>query len=450
VAQSYLIYFTLFNHCISNIYKKSEKSNFMKSKTTKTKLFVLLLGLCSLHMQAQVTIGSELEPINGALLELKETAPDADNATATRGLLLPRVKLTDLSKLYPMFASGYDVAENARHTGLTVYNVNQCPAGKDGVYDGPGVYTWTGAKWEILYRPVILEAAPAQTSQPGNTWGASVVRHQAKPGIYEEFYSACFGAAGRWMTTNLTAWSYDSNVTGATLPGNPEASNSSREPRWCYPGPDGGDGTSNVSYTANPSLGLLYNWPAATAKQNPSIANQGQAAGAIPGADEVETMVPGGRYQGICPDGWHLPSDREWNVLEKEIYEHAYLYSSYTQTDVQTLFPNSGAWDDSWDTLPDYRPSGNPANGHGAAMNKACEDDNPGRSNSLFQGGFNALSAGYNNGTNNNFNVGAYFWSSSSYDSTYAWRRYVDSDEAAVYRLNINRFLFFSVRCKKD
>jgi hypothetical protein len=43
----------------------------MKTKKTITTIIFLLLGLCSLPLQAQVTIGSGLEPQQGALLDIK-------------------------------------------------------------------------------------------------------------------------------------------------------------------------------------------------------------------------------------------------------------------------------------------------------------------------------------------------------------------------------------------
>jgi hypothetical protein len=74
---------------------------------------------------------------------------------------------------------------------------------------------------------VAKTATPAQTAAGDLNWDMGVtqadkvVRHEAKlvdptdpskGNIYEEFYSADFGPAGRWMTTNLTAWTYDSDV----------------------------------------------------------------------------------------------------------------------------------------------------------------------------------------------------------------------------------------------
>ena len=55
------------------------------------------------------------------------------------------------------------------------------------------------------------------------------------------------------------------------------------------------------------TYGVLYNWPAA----------MNGAAGSI--------SVPSG-VQGICPSGWHLPSDAEWTILTDYLTNKGYGY----------------------------------------------------------------------------------------------------------------------------
>lgn len=50
--------------------------------------------------------------------------------------------------------------------------------------------------------------------------------------------------------------------------------------------------------------GMLYNWPAAMAEATSS--------------DRVESGV-----QGICPDGWHLPSSSEWSILNQYLSQNS-------------------------------------------------------------------------------------------------------------------------------
>jgi hypothetical protein len=134
-----------------------KKKGFMKTTMMKTLFWGwMLLCLSAVQLHAQVTIGSNIEPLGGALLDLKQTTPATDNSTSTKGLLLPRVELSDLNKLYPMFATVYGAAEDAKHTGLTVYNLTQC----DGKF-ARGVYTWTGEEWvQLTNNPVLTGSAP--------------------------------------------------------------------------------------------------------------------------------------------------------------------------------------------------------------------------------------------------------------------------------------------------
>lgn len=109
-------------------------------------LFIIniLLPVC---LSAQITIGKEELPVKGALLELKESGSFSNNITATRGMKLPRVALTDRFLLSPMLTGSdlADLGEAQMHVGLTVYNTNDLyyPYCK-------GVYVWDGEKWEPL------------------------------------------------------------------------------------------------------------------------------------------------------------------------------------------------------------------------------------------------------------------------------------------------------------
>jgi uncharacterized protein (TIGR02145 family) len=673
------------------------------------KKIILLCSICffTCATQAQVTIGSGIPPEKGALLDLKENAPKPDNTTAAKGLLLPRVKLTEPDKLYPMFEgspgsgtdnSNYDSpaekdAENSMHTGLWVYNLSQC----DGKF-AQGVYSWTGAKWEqlthnpvltggnpvlnftpalpasnfieipsgqdlrtataayapsiayseassvtgawnntdgggllftahplapafpatwtaspvnnisiwpddmtaaevaadpfltreseltitaltdasgpcppgsdqrqvitlnqtnyaivlsgeiasptslVLYKknpnlitpslPSMIESnakwqatdgggtvpisdilgsdttTPAWWSEPSagssnmsffqytstnpvvqgekhetakvtfsdvsgrakpvtitfmqcqgtlnpnapgvldasqpayqdsDSWGTSVVRHPAKSGVYEEFYSADFGAAGRWMTTNLAAWAYDNGVTGVTLPATPDVSRSETEPRWCYPSWED-DYLSDQYYIDDPHIGLLYNWTAATGKQNTSTANQGTIDSPTPGPNEVESLAPNGYWQGICPAGWHLPSDREWTDLENEIIRNTTKYSSES-ADIGIELT--------------YASTNGRAETHGQAMTDFCEKmySVSGHSRPGNRGGLALILAGtVNEAGNNGFRqVGIYM--SSSYSRNIlerAWSRYIHASDMGITRVQTGVIGLFSVRCLKN
>lgn len=133
-----------------------------KSQMKLTTLFIACFFCCTIC--AQVTVGSGIEPMKGALLDMKENQAKADNTTATKGLELPRVALQKRNELYPMFeadGSEYKIGgvqypkadEDNRHIGLVVYNLTPgvCNTPTEGLC--PGVYVWDGALWVRIPRP---------------------------------------------------------------------------------------------------------------------------------------------------------------------------------------------------------------------------------------------------------------------------------------------------------
>ncbi len=69
---------------------------------------------------------------------------------------------------------------------------------------------------------------------------------------------------------------------------------------WAYIGTDMAYCWYNNDSTTYATTGALYNWSAA-----------------MYGANSSE-LVPSG-VQGVCPDGWHLPSDMEWQILDQTL-----------------------------------------------------------------------------------------------------------------------------------
>ena len=130
--------------------------------------------------------------------------------------------------------------------------------------------------------------------------------------------------------------------------------------------------------SANPSTtyGRLYDWAtvmngATTSSSNPS------------------------GVQGICPSGWHLPSDAEWNELEMA------LGMSAADT------ANNGS-----------------RGTHGTGMKSTTGWNNSGNGTNVS--GFNAFPAGnYYSGSFYLFGVYSYFWSSTENSPSYAWIRFL-------------------------
>jgi uncharacterized protein (TIGR02145 family) len=189
-----------------------------------------------------------------------------------------------------------------------------------------------------------------------------------------------------WMAENLN---YDNNVNGNS---------------WCYD-----DSPSNCG-----TYGRLYDWEAAM---------EGAAG---------STSIPSG-VQGICPDGWHIPSDEEWEKLEGEV-DDTYNYG-----------------DDEWD-INGYR--GEDA-GSALAGNASLWNDGALESHASFgNSGFVALPGGRKSSSGDFTGLGnyAYFWSSTEDNvfAGYAFYHGMHYDNVKTSRYNENGENGLNVRCVKD
>jgi len=155
--------------------------------------------------------------------------------------------------------------------------------------------------------------------------------------------------------------------------------------------------------------GYLYNWPAVMRGVSSSSAN------------------PSG-VQGICPTGWHVPSDAEWTQLTDYVSgQSEYLCSNNPEFIAKVLASTTG-WISSSSTC---------------AVGNSQEPNN--------STGFGAMPAGYH------YNLGftnsgkyAYFWSSTEASSGNSWYRSFYYNYAYVYRNNYGKHFGYSVRCVKD
>jgi uncharacterized protein (TIGR02145 family) len=215
-----------------------------------------------------------------------------------------------------------------------------------------------------------------------------------------------FGTAGTWMTMNLRS------TTGLTANSN---SGNSNLAYYYYPY------SSQATFTSHPEYGLLYTWFAASGRT--STDNEGNRSH--------------GPHQGICPSGWHLPSDMEWYQLEQVIAESAQGVHSSDE---------AITWDVSA-TVTGYRGT------HAPKMKSRTAVDGQttgGSSNGLAANGFDALLVGdMHSGSSGSYGTNASFWSSSSGSGTYAWCRALYSSSTGVPRGNGSKYNMFSVRCKK-
>ena len=182
------------------------------------------------------------------------------------------------------------------------------------------------------------------------------------------------------------------------------------------PIPLGTEASLDVAYRYYPNYnranvskyGYLYNWAAV---MNGSASSEANPSG----------------VQGICPDGWHVPSDAEWTELTNYVSSQ----SQYVCGDDTNYIAKALASEVEW-----YNDTYNCAVGNNPIANNAT--------------GFSARPAGYYKGEYNGFGNAAYFWSATQDISTIAGSRFLYYDNANVSRYNYYKNFGYSVRCVRD
>lgn len=141
------------------------------------------------------------------------------------------------------------------------------------------------------------------------------------------------------------------------------------------------------------TYGVLYNWPAAMA---------GSAS---------DSSNPSG-VQGVCPAGWHLPSNAEWTQLVNHLYGE---FIAGGKLKAKPLWNN-----------PNYLAT----NETGFAA---------------FPGGGRGL-----NGVVSMIGHFGYWWSATELDTNEAWAQLLFHEYAATLQTNLNKESAFSVRCVRN
>jgi len=160
----------------------------------------------------------------------------------------------------------------------------------------------------------------------------------------------------------------------------------------------------NLNYNANGSrcyknnadscakYGRLYNWETAMNGASSSSSNPS-------------------RVRGVCPVGWHLPSDEEWDVLMTAVGGSS---TAGTKLKARDGWYNNGNGDDNY--------------------------------------GFAALpgGGGSSGGDFGSAGDGGYWWSATEGDAYYAWYRGMYYIDEYVGRGSYDKSYLFSVRCVAD
>ena len=198
-----------------------------------------------------------------------------------------------------------------------------------------------------------------------------------------------------WMKENLRTTRY-ANGSSVAL----GSSTSTTTPYRYYPNAD----QSNIS-----TYGYLYNWKAVMGNSSSSSAN------------------PSG-VQGICPTGWHVPSDAEWTQLTNYVSSQSQYVCGGASTYIAKSLASTTGWYSSTVTCNvGYAPSSNNATG------------------------FSVLPAGKYYGDYSLFGYSTELWSATDgYDDTAAYYRGLYSFGNSVGRYSSLKDAGCSVRCLRD
>jgi uncharacterized protein (TIGR02145 family) len=143
--------------------------------------------------------------------------------------------------------------------------------------------------------------------------------------------------------------------------------------------------------------------------------------------DEMMQYSTTVKAQGICPPGWHIPSDGEWKVLEG------------------TTDSEYGIGNHEWDINWEWRGFN-----AGANLKATIGWNENGNGTDLF--GFSGMPGGYLLGYGYFYEVGndGAWWTSTESVYSSAWYRSLSCDSQGVYRCYDTKGDGFSIRCIRD
>ena len=197
-----------------------------------------------------------------------------------------------------------------------------------------------------------------------------------------------------WMKENLRTRHY---ANGDSIP----AAVGSYTSTPCYYN----DATSSIPLAQR---GYYYNWSAVMHGASGSSANPSDV-------------------QGICPQGWHVPSDAEWTQLANYVGSHSQYVCDGDSTHIAKALASPTYWDSS---------------------SNSCTPGNDPSTNNLT--GFSVVPMGLTNEPDFFYHVGsrAYFWSSTEYSlANHAWHYSMGYNTEGMGRGFVGESSGFSVRC---
>ena len=325
---------------------------------------------------------------SGSLSAVRLSGDDSDNPLACAGTI-------DLTQSAPAAGSPYSITTPSTSKYVTVTLGTAAPLSSE---TATSVYMMIlpGAQSKNLQIGVKIEgnwtdiskAQPAggfvrgkkyvvALNTEGDGWNATY-----KDNRDDKTYPYVTIGTQVWMTENLAY------LPSVSLP----TSGSESSPYYYVYDYNGTSYTEAKTTTNYQPYGVLYNWPAA---MNGAASSSADPSG----------------VQGICPDGWHLPSDAEWTQLIN--YLGGVSDAGGKMKEAGTAHwsrPNTGATNES---------------------------------------GFTALPGGYRNygGTFNYIGDYGFWWSSTQDTTDSAWYRRLNYYNSNVLRNDYDKGYGFSVRC---
>ena len=200
-----------------------------------------------------------------------------------------------------------------------------------------------------------------------------------------------------WMKENMRTTKYSDGTLIS------QGSNSSTTTGyWYYP---------NNSSSNKTTYGLLYNWKAVMRNSSSSSAN------------------PSG-VQGICPTGWHVPSNAEWTQLINYVGGQSQYACNSNNSYIAKALASPTGW---------------------ASSGNTCAVGNTPSNNNTT--GFSALPAGvgWGSGSYEAFGLASIFWSTTEHeDNTYVHFYSLAEYMPFVNHAVENKHYGYSVRCVRD
>ena len=313
------------------------------------------------------------------------TAYGNDNSFTT-GATIPTVTTTSVSNITQTTAtSGGNVTSDGGSSvtarGVCWSTLHNPTIANSFTTDGNGIGSFvsnlTGLSSNTLYYVRAYATNSVGTAYGNEVSFVSLSWGQPCPGILTVTYES---KTYNTVLIGTQCWFKENLDVGTRINGSQNQTNNGIKEKYCY-----NDLVSNCDV-----YGGLYQW------------------------DEMMQYVTSQGAKGICPTGWHIPTDAEWTTLTNYLGGESVAGGKIKEAGTaHWASPNTGATNSS---------------------------------------GFTALPGGYRYGNGSFYSLTnyAYFWSSSQSGAANAWRRGLGYNNEYVYRNSDYKSHGFSCRCLKD